>query len=116
MTRTPKCYDTQNGRRWRIGYRDERGVERTRGGFLRRSHASAWYRQLEEARSQGRLKELLDEDAGMPAEHVESLHASWSTGSGSTRRSLRRQRRLPTCTSTTSTCAPWPATGRSSSS
>jgi len=42
MTRTPKSYETQNGRRWRIGYRDERGVERTRGGFLRRSHTSAW--------------------------------------------------------------------------
>jgi integrase len=74
MTRTPKFYETQDARRWRIGYRDERGVERTRGGFLRRSHASGWYRQLEESRSQGRLKEFLDEDAGMPTEHVESLH------------------------------------------
>jgi integrase len=74
MARTPKTYDTKHGRRWRIGYRDEQGVERTRGGFLRRSHASDWYRQLEEARSQGRLKEFLDVDAGVPAEHVETLH------------------------------------------
>jgi hypothetical protein len=74
MGRTPKPYDTKHGRRWRIGYRDEQGVERTRGGFLRRSHASDWYRQLEDARSQGRLKQFLDEDAGLPAEQVETLH------------------------------------------
>jgi hypothetical protein len=74
MGRTPKPYNTKHGRRWRIGYRDEQGVERTRGGFLRRGHASDWYRRLEDARSQGRLKAFLDEDAGMPAQHVETLH------------------------------------------
>ena len=74
MARTSKSYETKHGRRWRIGYRDERGVERTRGGFLRQSHASDWYRRLEQSRSQGRLKEFLHEDAGFPAEEVETLH------------------------------------------
>ena len=74
MARTPKPYDTKHGRRWRIGYRDEQGVERTRGGFLRHGHASDWYRRLEQARSQGRLRQFLDEDAGIPGEHVETLH------------------------------------------
>ena len=74
MARSPKPYETKQGRRWRIGYRDEQGVERTRGGFLRHGHASEWYRRLEQARSQGRLKLFLDEDGGMPGEHVETLH------------------------------------------
>jgi hypothetical protein len=74
MARTPKSYETKQGRRWRIGYRDEQGVERTRGGFLRQGHASDWYRRLEQSRSQGRLKQFLDEDAGLPAEEVETLH------------------------------------------
>jgi hypothetical protein len=74
MARTPKSYETNNGRRWRIGYRDEQGVERTRGGFLRRGHASDWYRRLDQARSERRLKEFLDEDAGVLAEQVETLH------------------------------------------
>ena len=74
MARTPKTYETREGRRWRIGYRDERGVERTRGGFLRRGHASDWYRRLEQARSEGRLKQFLDDDAGLPVEPVETLH------------------------------------------
>jgi len=74
MARSPKPYETQHGRRWRIGYRDERGVERTRGGFLRQSHASDWYRRLEQARSQGRLKQFLDEDAGIAVEQAETLH------------------------------------------
>lgn len=74
MARTPKPYDTRHGRRWRIGYRDEQGVERTRGGFLRQGHASEWYRKLEQARSQGRLKEFLDEDAGLATEQIETLH------------------------------------------
>jgi hypothetical protein len=74
MARTPKSYETKQGRRWRIGYRDEQGVERTRGGFLRQGHASDWYRRLEQARSQSRLKQFLDGDAGMPAEQVETLH------------------------------------------
>ena len=51
-----------------------KGVERTRGGFLRQSHASDWYRRLEEARSQGRLKQFLDEDAGLSTEQIETLH------------------------------------------
>jgi integrase len=74
MARTPKSYETKHGRRWRIGYRDEQGVERTRGGFLRQGHASDWYRRLEQARSQGRLKEFLDEDAGLLAGQAETLH------------------------------------------
>ena len=74
MPRTPKPYDTKHGRRWRIGYRDEHGAERTRGGFLRQGHASEWHRRLELARSQGRLRQFLDEDAGVPGEHVETLH------------------------------------------
>ncbi len=74
MARNAKSYETKQGRRWRIGYRDEQGVERTRGGFLRQSHASDWYRRLEQARSQGRLKQFLDEDAGLPTEQVETLH------------------------------------------
>jgi hypothetical protein len=74
VPRTPKPYDTKQGRRWRLGYRDEHGVERTRGGFLRRSHASEWYRRLEQARSEGRLREFLDEDAGLSAEPTETLH------------------------------------------
>jgi integrase len=74
MARTPKPYDTKHGRRWRIGYRDEQSVERTRGGFLRHGHASDWYRRLEQARSQGRLRQFLNEDAGIPGEHVETLH------------------------------------------
>jgi hypothetical protein len=74
MARTPAPYETKHGRRWRVGYSDEHGVERTRGGFLRRGHASAWYRQLEQARSEGRLREFLDEDAGAAAEQVETLH------------------------------------------
>ena len=74
MPRTPKPYDTKQGRRWRLGYRDEHGVERTRGGFLRRSHASEWYRRLEQARSEGRLREFLDEDAGLSVERAETLH------------------------------------------
>jgi integrase len=74
LARRPKPYETTHGRRWRIGYRDERGVERTRGGFLRQGHVSAWYRRLEQARSQGRLREFLDADAGLPANHVETLH------------------------------------------
>lgn len=74
MARTPTPYETKHGRRWRVGYSDEHGVERTRGGFLRRGHASAWYRQLEQARSEGRLREFLDEDAGAAAEQVETLH------------------------------------------
>ena len=74
MARSPKPYETKQGRRWRIGYRDEQGVERTRGGFLRQGHASEWYRRLEQARSQGRLKQFLDEDGGMPGEQVETLH------------------------------------------
>jgi integrase len=74
MARTPAPYETKHGRRWRVGYSDEHGVERTRGGFLRRGHASAWYRQLEQARSEGRLREFLDEDAGAAVEQVETLH------------------------------------------
>jgi hypothetical protein len=74
MARTPKLYETKQGRRWRIGYRDEQGVERTRGGFLRQGHASDWYRRLEQARSQVRLRQFLDDDAGVPAEHVQTLH------------------------------------------
>src|SRR5215207_1515088 len=74
MARTPKSYETKHGRRWRIGYRDEQGVERTRGGFLRQGHASEWYRRLEQARSQGRVKEFLDEDAGLLAGQAETLH------------------------------------------
>jgi hypothetical protein len=74
MARRPKPYDTKHGRRWRIGYRDERGVERTRGGFLRQSHASEWYRRLEQARSQGLLKQFLNEDAGIAVEQLETLH------------------------------------------
>ena len=74
MARTSKSYETRQGRRWKIGYRDEHGVERTRGGFVRQGHASAWYRRLEQARSQGRLKEFLDEDAGVSGKHVETLH------------------------------------------
>ena len=74
MARTPAPYETKHGRRWRVGYSDEHGVERTRGGFLRRGHAAAWYRQLEQARSEGRLREFLDEDAGAAAEQVETLH------------------------------------------
>jgi hypothetical protein len=74
VARSPKPYETQQGRRWRIGYRDERGVERTRGGFLRQCHASEWYRRLEQARSQGRLKHFLDEDAGIAVEQLETLH------------------------------------------
>lgn len=74
MARTPKSYETKQGRRWRIGYRDEHGVERTRGGFLRRSHASEWHRALEQARSERRLRPFLDEDAGMSAEPTETLH------------------------------------------
>jgi integrase len=74
MARSPKPYETQHGRRWRIGYRDERGVERTRGGFLRQGHASAWYHGLEQARSQGRLKHFLDEDAGIAVLQLETLH------------------------------------------
>jgi hypothetical protein len=42
-------------------------VERTRGGFLR-------HRRLEQARSQGRLKQFLDEDAGIAIEPLETLH------------------------------------------
>jgi hypothetical protein len=49
-------------------------VERTRGGFLRQGHASEWYRRLEQARSQGRLKQFLDEDAGIAVEPLETLH------------------------------------------
>ena len=49
-------------------------MERTRGGFLRQGHASAWYRRFEQARSQGRLREFLDADAGLPANKVETLH------------------------------------------
>jgi integrase len=74
VARTPKPYETNQGRRWRIGYRDEQGIERTRGGFLRQSHASDWYRRLEHARSESRLKQFLDEDAGLPPEQVETLH------------------------------------------
>src|SRR5215218_5992749 len=74
MARSPKPYETKQGRRWRIGYRDEQGVERTRGGFLRQGHASEWYRRLEEARSRGHLREFLDDDAGLPGEQVETLH------------------------------------------
>jgi integrase len=74
MARTPKSYETKHGRRWRLGYRDEHGVERTRGGFLRQSHASAWYRKLEQARSEGRMRAFLDEDAGLSVEHTETLH------------------------------------------
>ncbi len=74
MARTPKPYETNHGRRWRIGYRDEHGVERTRGGFLRQSHASAWYRRLEQACSEGRLRQFLDEDAGVVADRPETLH------------------------------------------
>src|ERR687888_585773 len=75
MARSPKPYETQHGRRWRIGYRDERGVERTRGGFLRQGHASAWYHGLEQARSQGRLKHFLDEDAGIAVLQLETATA-----------------------------------------
>src|SRR5215213_4560198 len=74
MARSPKPYEKKQGRRWRIGYRDEHGAERTRGGFLRQGHASEWYRRLEQARSQGCLRQFLDEDAGMPGEHIETLH------------------------------------------
>src|SRR3954452_10367632 len=74
MTRAPKPYETSHGRRWRIGYRNEQGIERTRGGFLRKSHATDWYRRLEQARSQGVLKEFLDDEAGVPREHAETLH------------------------------------------
>ena len=74
MARAPKSYDTRHGRRWRVGYRDEQGVERTRGGFLRQGHASNWYSRLEQARSQGRLREFLDEDAGLLVVDVETLH------------------------------------------
>jgi hypothetical protein len=74
MARAPKSYETKQGRRWRIGYRDDHGIERTRGGFLRQSHASDWHRRLEQARSQGSLRQFLDADAGLPAEHVETLH------------------------------------------
>jgi hypothetical protein len=74
MARTPKPYETKHRRPWRIGYRDEQGVERTRGSFLRQGHASDWYRRLEQARSQGRLKGFLDEDAGLLAGRAETLH------------------------------------------
>jgi integrase len=74
MARTPSPYETKAGRRWRVGYSDEHGVERTRGGFLLRGHAKAWYRQVEQARSEGRLREFLDGDAGLAVEQVETLH------------------------------------------
>jgi hypothetical protein len=74
MPRTPKSYDTKHGRRWRVGYRDEHGVERTRGGFLRASHAAVWYRKLEQARSEGRLRQFLDEDAGVAVDVSPTLH------------------------------------------
>jgi hypothetical protein len=74
MARTPTPYETKYGRRWRVGYSDEHGVDRTRGGFLRRGHASAWARELELARSEGRLREFLDVDAGLAGERVETLH------------------------------------------
>src|SRR4051812_47091779 len=80
MTRAPKPYETSHGRRWRIGYRNDQGIERTRGGFLRKSHAADWYRRLEQARSQGVLKEFLDDDAGVAREQAETLHdfmADW---------------------------------------
>jgi len=74
MARTPSSYKTKNGQRWRVGYSDASGVERTRGGFLRRGHATAWYRELEQARSEGRLREFLGKDAGLAAERVKTLH------------------------------------------
>jgi integrase len=74
MARTPTPYETKYGRRLRVGYSDEHGVDRTRGGFLRRGHASAWARELELARSEGRLREFLDADAGLAGERVETLH------------------------------------------
>lgn len=74
MARSATSYETKNGRRWRIGYSDEHGVERTRGGFIRRGHATEWFRHLEQARSAGRLREFLDADAGLAGERVETLH------------------------------------------
>jgi integrase len=74
MARTPKPYETKQGRRWRVGYRDEFGVERTRGGFLRRSHAADWHHALEQARSERRLRAFLDSDAGVSADQAETLH------------------------------------------
>src|SRR5215211_4026685 len=74
MARTPKPYETNQGRRWRIGYRDEQRIERTRGGFLRKGHASDWHRDLEQARSEGRLREFLDADAGLHADATDTLH------------------------------------------
>lgn len=113
MARTPKSYKTKDGRRWRIGYRDEQGVERTRGGFLRQSHASGWYYRLEQARSKGRLKTFLDEDAGLSRSRWRRSTISWLTGSGwMRRRSSPLPRRSPTSTSITSICGRWPATGR----
>ena len=39
-----------------------------------RATRPTWYRRLEQARSQGRLQEFLDEDAGLPRDQIETLH------------------------------------------
>ena len=117
MPRTPKPYDTKHGRRWRIGYRDEHGAERTRGGFLRQGHASEWHRRLEQPGARVASDSSSTRTPACRASTSRRCMTSWSTGSASTpRRNSPHRPRSPTCTSTTSTCAHWRATDHSRSS
>lgn len=53
-------YQTKQGRRYKTHYRDEHGVKRTRGGFLRAGDANRWGGLLERARSLGLARAFLD--------------------------------------------------------
>ncbi len=62
MAWVKKPYRTKAGKRYAVGFKDERAVERTRGGFTSVALAGAWAQKVDEAaeRGQDELKEFLD--------------------------------------------------------
>lgn len=83
MAWVKKPYRTKDGsRRYAAGFKDENGVERTRGGFTSRKLAQAWADKVDEATQQGpdELKAFLDRSIRGIVDHeltMQQLYALW---------------------------------------